>query len=279
MSKNLVFLKLGGSLITDKTHAHTPRLEVLKRLAQEIAQARAQSGDLQLLLGHGSGSFGHVPARKYNTRQGVRRPEEWNGFAEVWYQAAELNHLVLQALEGERIPALAFPPSAMVIAKDGKVAVWNLDPLRCALANGLLPVVYGDVVFDTIRGGTILSTEDLFAYLTPKLHPGRILLAGLEPGVWADYPARTRLLPEITPSNFSQVAAGLGSSAAIDVTGGMDNKVRQALALVEEIRGLKVLLFSGEVPGTVRQVLLGEDKGTLIHRHTRTESSAGEKRL
>jgi isopentenyl phosphate kinase len=279
MSKNLAFLKLGGSLITDKTHPHTPRLEVLKRLAQEIAQARAQSRDLQLLLGHGSGSFGHVPAKIYNTRQGVRKPEEWNGFAEVWYQAAELNHLVLQALEDAGIPALAFPPSAMVIAQDGKAAVWNLDPLRYALANGLLPVVYGDVVFDTIRGGTILSTEDLFAYLAPELHPGRMLLAGLEPGVWADYPACTRLLPEITPSDFPHVAAGLGSSAAIDVTGGMDNKVRQALALVEEIRGLKVLIFSGEVPGTVRQVLLGEDKGTLIHRHTRTESSPGEKRL
>lgn len=55
-----------------------------------------------------------------------------------------------------------------------------------ALANGILPVVYGDVVFDEVRGGTILSTEDLFQHLAHQLHPERVLLAGLEAGVWAD---------------------------------------------------------------------------------------------
>jgi isopentenyl phosphate kinase len=134
----------------------------------------------------------------------------------------------------------------------------------------LLPVVYGDVVFDRIRGGTILSTEDLFTHLASQLHPTRLLLTGLEPGVWADYPTCTRLIPEITPLNFSQVAPGLNSSAATDVTGGMDNKVRQALSLVEEIHGLKALIFSGEAPGTLRQVLLGEEIGTTVRGLPRT---------
>jgi isopentenyl phosphate kinase len=63
MSQRLVFLKLGGSLITDKNQAHTARLDVLERMAFEIAAARAQDQDLKIVLGHGSGSFGHyLPA-------------------------------------------------------------------------------------------------------------------------------------------------------------------------------------------------------------------------
>ncbi len=33
----MIFLKLGGSLITDKTRDNTPRLEVIHRLARELA--------------------------------------------------------------------------------------------------------------------------------------------------------------------------------------------------------------------------------------------------
>ena len=61
-------LKLGGSLITDKANAKTPRRETLSRIALEIAAYRRYAGaDGRLILGHGSGSFGHIPAdRKSN---------------------------------------------------------------------------------------------------------------------------------------------------------------------------------------------------------------------
>ena len=56
---NIQFLKLGGSLITDKSRPQTARLDVLERLASEIAQAYHKHPDLSLVIGHGSGSFGH----------------------------------------------------------------------------------------------------------------------------------------------------------------------------------------------------------------------------
>ena len=166
--QQLVFLKLGGSLITDKSAARTPRPEVLSRLAQEIAGARQANPALRLLLGHGSGSFGHVPARQYGTRQGVRSPGQWRGFAEVWREANALNRLVVDALYAAGIPVVAFPPSASVTACDGRLAAWDIAPLRAALAAGLLPVVQGDAIFDTALGGTILSTEEVFIHLTSE---------------------------------------------------------------------------------------------------------------
>jgi isopentenyl phosphate kinase len=266
MSNGLVFLKLGGSLITVKNQPHTPRLEVLERLAQEIAQARTQNQNIQILLGHGSGSFGHIAASKYNTRMGVKSSEEWSGFIEVWRQADELNQLVMQALEKVGLPALAFPPSATIIAQGRKVTTWNLDPLLTALEKGLLPVIYGDVVFDSVLGGTILSTEDLFTYLARQMQPSKLLFAGIQPGVWSDFPGNTILLPEITPVSFPQIEMGLKGSAATDVTGGMLDKVRQIMLMVNEVPGLRATIFSGKVPGNVRCSLLGEELGTVIHR-------------
>jgi isopentenyl phosphate kinase len=261
---DLFFIKLGGSLITDKNTPRTPRLDLLARLATEIKTAKPELGDLKLILGHGSGSFGHVPAEKYGTRQGVDSPDGWRGFAKVWHEAATLNRIVMDALHDADLPGISFPASGAVTAKDGQVRAWDLTPFVAALQAGLLPVVFGDVVFDQVRGGTILSTEDIFAHLARQLHPKRILLAGIDEGVWADFPACTRLIPEINAQNWETAAAALSGSAATDVTGGMQGKVRGMLDLVLEIPGLEVIIFSGKKPGNLAAALRGESLGTRI---------------
>lgn len=263
-SNNLTLLKWGGSLITNKAHPNTARPQVLARLAQEISVALDQAPSQQLILGHGSGSFGHVAAKKHDTHQGVRTPQQWQGFVEVWRQAATLNRLVIEALHAAGLPAIAFPASASAVTRDGKVVTWDTRPITTALQVGLLPVVYGDVVLDETLGGAILSTEAIFKHITPQLHPQRILLAGLQSGVWADYPACTQLVPQITPQNIDELGPALGASAAVDVTGGMAAKVREMLALVEQHPTLNVLIFSGESPGAVQQALLGSLEGTRI---------------
>lgn len=261
---DLIFLKLGGSLITDKSAPRTPRRDVILRLVREIRTALDENDNLRLILGHGSGSFGHVPAKKYGTRQGVASPADWRGFAEVWYEAALLNRIVMDALHAADIPAVAFPPSAGILARDGQVVNWEISGLKAALEAGLIPVVFGDVIFDQARGGTIFSTEDVFTHLARQLHPERILLAGIDAGVWADFPAKTRLIPEITPGHWAELADALGGSAGTDVTGGMASKVQTMLDLAVEISGLEVLIFGGDPPGNLGAVLRREPIGTRI---------------
>jgi isopentenyl phosphate kinase len=262
----LAFLKLGGSLITDKSRPYTPRPEKLDELSRQIASALQKDPDLRLILGHGSGSFGHQAAGRFKTRQGVSGEAAWRGFSEVWYQAATLNRLVIESLRRAGLPAITFSALSSVISQDARVLSWDLRPLQDALAGGLLPVVHGDVVFDELRGGTILSTEDLFEHLGQELHPNRILLAGLEAGVWQDFPARSRILAELTPADHPQKIPTLGGSAAADVTGGMRTKVIQMLRLVEHVPGLEVLIFSGEEGENVLRALTGENPGTRLHR-------------
>lgn len=261
----LVFLKLGGSLITDKDRPYTPRLDLLNDLAHEIFSTLQDIPDLRILLGHGSGSFGHQPASKYGTRHGVSGQKAWRGFTEVWYQASMLNRLVVDALSNAGLPIITISPASAVRTRDRQVVHWDITPIEASLDNGLLPVIYGDVVFDEVLGGTILSTEELFAHLALSLRPHRILLAGLEAGVWEDFPARTRLVPEITPGVLSRYTSVLGKSSGADATGGMLTKITSMLTLAEQMDGLEILIFSGQEPGDLRKALQGENPGTLVH--------------
>jgi isopentenyl phosphate kinase len=268
----LVFLKLGGSLITDKDKPYTPRLDKLAELAREIASSRTPNQ--RLVLGHGSGSFGHAAAKQYGTHDGIknlpRRSEKredenyWKGFAEVWFQASQLNRFVMESLRGAGLPAIALAPISAVTSCEMSVAAWDLTPLRSALDAGLLPVIYGDVIFDEARGGTILSTEDLFAHLARHLHPKRILLAGLEAGVWEDFPASTRLVDGISLQSYEAMRDGIGASASVDVTGGMAAKVGQMFDLIREVPGLTARIFSAEETGNLARALAGERVGTEL---------------
>ena len=260
----ITFLKLGGSLITDKTTAHTPRAEVIRSLAGEIREAWNSSRE-PLIIGHGSGSFGHVPAKKYGTRNGVRTDEEWAGFAEVHAEATALNRIVLDILREAGLPVLSIVPMDAVRARDGIVSRWNTDILESCFSKGLIPLIFGDTVFDEVRGGTILSTEDLFMYLCENLdRPSRVLLAGLEKGVWKDFPHNTELIREISASESDINDGVIKGSAFTDVTGGMFEKVRLMKELVREGETASAMIFSGGEPGNVKKALEGQSVGTII---------------
>jgi len=264
MTNELVLLKLGGSLITDKDKPYTPRLDKLAELAREIKTALDSAPGLSLILGHGSGSFGHVAAKKHGTRDGVQTREQWLGFTEVRFQAAELNRYVVQSLLEAGIPAMPFPPSASMVSDKRKVTHHNVETIRRALDVHLLPVVQGDVAFDETLGGTILSTEDVFSFLVEEFPVRRILLAGLEAGVWADFPARTRLVKQIQLSDYEAMRGGIQGSASTDVTGGMKAKVEEMLSLISKKDGLTTQIFSAEEPGFLTRALQGENVGTLL---------------
>lgn len=264
MTNELVLLKLGGSLITDKDIAYTPRLDKLKDLAQEIKTALDSNPGLTLILGHGSGSFGHVAAKKHGTRDGVSSREQWLGFTEVRFQAAELNRYVVKTLLEAGLSAMPFPPSAAMVSDKRKVTYHNIEPIRRALAAGLLPVVQGDVAFDETLGGTILSTEDVFSFLIEQFPTKRILLAGLEAGVWEDFPARTKLVKQIQLSDYEAMRSGIQGSASTDVTGGMKAKVEEMLSLIQKNNGLTAQIFAAEETGWLTRALQGENVGTLL---------------
>jgi len=264
-----IFLKLGGSLITDKMREQTPRPDVIRRLAGEIRQAVDARPDLELLIGHGSGSYGHFVGRRYRTREGIVNDASWRGYAETGTIAARLNRQVADTLLEAGLPLLSVQPSASAMCRHGELLYLEARPITTALEKGLIPLVYGDVALDEARGCTIISTEEIFGYLARLLKPQRIVLAGVVDGVYDRDPLQdpaARPIGEISPANYAQVVQRLGGSHGVDVTGGMSSKVREMAALTRRVPGLVVHLITGEEPGRLCQVLLAPEKagGTRI---------------
>jgi isopentenyl phosphate kinase len=266
----LILLKLGGSVITDKNTPFTPREDVIHRLGKEIREALDDRPDLRLIVGHGSGSFGHVVAQKYRTHEGVVSDESWHGFAETASAAARLNRLVADILSGEGVSVVSFQPSASARCRKGELMYFDTHPLRQVLEAGLVPLVYGDVAVDAAQGFSIASTEQLFDNIAREFQPTRIILAGIVDGVYDADPLanpRATRYEEITLGNWPEVEAALGGSHATDVTGGMFSKVRDMYHLMLAQPPLQIHIISGEVPGHVASALLDgdADMGTLIH--------------
>jgi isopentenyl phosphate kinase len=268
--KELVFVKLGGSVITDKTVAETARPDTIARLAEEVASALAVRPGLRLVLGHGSGSFGHLVAQRYGTREGVRSEADWRGFAEVAAVAARLGRIVTDAFLAAGVPVWSLPPSASAQCRGGELVSLETAPVERALAQRLVPLVYGDVALDELLGGTIISTEQIFAYLARNLHPARIILVGEVDGVFEGDPLReptVRQVPEITAENWGHVRTILGGSHGWDVTGGMLSKIKEMVDLVRSLPGLQVHVLSGCRTGALETALLSPSEmsgGTVI---------------
>ncbi|HSL83738.1 MAG TPA: isopentenyl phosphate kinase, partial [Thermoanaerobaculia bacterium] len=255
MSAPVVLLKLGGSLITDKARPETPRPGTIRRLAAEVVEALREPGAPRLVLGHGSGSFGHAAAARYGVHEGLAadstegRLDRLRGVSRVQERAAALHRRVLDALLAEGAAPFSVAPSSALVAAGGVPARMEAEPLLLALEAGLLPVVYGDVVMDRERGWAIASTEAVFLALAGELERrgvkvARALWAGATDGILT--PAGERL-DEVRADDAAEALAAAGGSAGTDVTGGMRHRLEAALELAR--RGVPSLVFDATVPG------------------------------
>ncbi|HET9212027.1 MAG TPA: isopentenyl phosphate kinase [Thermoanaerobaculia bacterium] len=253
---DLILLKLGGSLITEKARPETPRREVIARLAGEIARA---SRGTRLIVGHGSGSFGHVAARESGIATGLRSADQLPGVSRTQERAAALHRIVIEALVEAGALPYSIAPSSCLISDAGRPAEIAAEPLLLALDRGLLPVLYGDVVMDRAWGVSICSTEKLFEILARTLLAHghtirRALWLGETDGL---YDAEGKTVPRISSGDLEKAAGAIGAPAGTDVTGGMLHRVETALALAR--LGVPSLLANGLVPGLLERAVRGEE--------------------
>ena len=263
--ENLILVKLGGSLITDKTRPFTPRLDIINRLAREIHEAREKE-KIKLIIGHGGGSFPHKPAKDYRTNEGIINKESYKGISLVQDAASQLNKIIVKSFIEADENAISVQPSAGLISEDGRIREWYLEPIKEMLKHDLLPVPYGDVALDVKKGCCIISTEEVLNHLAKKLGSKRIILVGIVDGVFTSDPQKNpnaKLIPEINSKNYEQIKKYLGGSAGIDVTGGMLHKVEEMLELAKF--GIESEIINGEKEGYLKRALSGErGLGTVI---------------
>ncbi len=259
----VLLIKLGGSLLTDKETPETPHLERIERLAREIAAARetAECNGERIVLGHGSGSFGHVAAAAAGLGKGPLDPGNLAGTSRTQERAAALHSLVVEALRAAGLAPFSLAPSSFLLAEGGVAVDRFLSPLAHALRLGLLPVVYGDVVLDRTWGASIASTEAVFSEIAIGLPAlgidiSRALWLGETDGV---YDAAGTTIPRL--ANLEDAA--IGAVRGTDVTGGMRLRLETCLALAR--RGIPSTILDGRTAGRLAAAIRGEDvPGTRI---------------
>lgn len=252
----ITLVKLGGSVITDKTKPYTLQEKNIRQLAKELALYKKP-----LIISHGAGSFAHTSAKKYGGMKGYVSQQ---GLAEVAKDAMKLNSLVMDILLEANIPALSFRPMSFLQADRGKLQSDFLAPITEAVRQGFVPVVYGDVIMDNSWQTTIFSGEKILSILASYLQKtykiSTIVEVGITDGVYDD---KGKTIPKITPATWEKIQHHTGQSSATDVTGGMQHKVSEAILLAKS--NISTAIINGQTPGELTKALAHLPmKGTII---------------
>jgi isopentenyl phosphate kinase len=262
--KEITMLKIGGSVITDKSGELAARTEVINRLSEEIQKANVKD----LIIVHGGGSFGHPTAQKYGIKEGLKNDPQKVGFAETHHVMTVLNGLVMDSLVWHNIPAMSVAPSCCIITENGRIKSFEDAVMKMYLKMGFVPVLYGDTTIDEKLGFTVLSGDQIVAYLARKLGANRIIIGVDTDGLNDADPKldkNARLYSHLTLSEMKKIQDKLGKSKVFDVTGGMPGKVSELIPAVEE--GIPVTMVNAGKANRVYKALMGQDvEGTLIEK-------------
>lgn len=257
----ITLVKIGGSVITEKSKPFTAIKEVIDRLSSEICSARKLSG-YKIILGNGGGSFPHVFAEKFHVQKGIVGGGGSKGFSLVQNSAGNLNRIVVDSLISHGEDAVSISPSSCVLAESSRIKSWDMEIIKKMLAINLLPVIYGDVVIDIKQGFSIVSTEELLFYLANRLKVKRVIIGTNVDGV-IDY-STNKKYDIISTSDRPWIMNFIKGSDTIDVTGGMKSKVDVLLRLAEN-KGIESEIINALKPGLLECAIKGQKGlGTII---------------
>ena len=255
----MILIKLGGSVITDKSQYKKFDRVQAERLCREIADSGKEA-----IIVHGAGSFGHVLAKKYSIQNGYSGPEQIQAAAQVHHDAMELGMLMTQTLLDMGIPAASVSPGTCFVMDGGKLVPEYLEPIESLRKIGIMPVTFGDVVMDRTRGFGIVSGDQMMELMAEMFRPERVVFVSDIDGLYTANPKTdpdAELIPAFDAGTLDDVSS---VSDVDDVTGGVRNKMESMLRMCGE--GRDCVLINGTVPGRLLALLKGEEVTCTVAR-------------
>ena len=260
----MFLIKLGGSIITDKTKECCFRQETVERLAKEIKKANQE-----IILVHGAGSFGHILAKKYDLLNGYKENKQLIGFAQTQLRVQQLNRLILESLHQQGLPAVSIPPHAMLTLDNHRPTLVNYSIIRSYLKKGFLPVTFGDVSLDTTLGFSICSGDLLMQMLAREFLPEKVIFVLDEDGLFAANPKTDPSASFIETATLKELAAFTTSlDDHADVTRGMEGKLETIKIIAQS--GMDSILLNGNVHNRLFDTLQGKKTRCTVIRGEKT---------
>ena len=256
----MFIIKLGGSVITDKTKQQCFKQKIMNNLAKEIKRA-----DKETILIHGAGSFGHILAKQYKLNEGHQNDEQIKGFSLTHEMVQTLNSLVLKSLHKNDIPAVSISPHSIVKLNDHKLEEIDYKIFEGYLEKKFIPVSFGDVVLDKKLGFSICSGDLLVSALTGHFKPEKVVFVVDEDGLYTSNPKinkDAKFINSATLKELEKLTTTTDKHA--DVTKGMEGKIDTIKNIARS--GINTVLLNGNKPNRLYKVLVGEDtKSTIVY--------------
>jgi isopentenyl phosphate kinase len=239
-------LKLGGSVLTKKSGYMQSDKASIARLAAMVGKAY-KSGVRDLVIVHGAGSFGHAPVLKYRLNEGVRTKKQVWACALTHSACSHFSLHVADALIKAGVPAMSVPPADIAKSKNRRIVFLDSKVVLNSLKTGYVPVLFGDMVPDSVLGFSVCSGDQIVSKLGK--YAKRIIMATNVDGVLV----HGKVVPQITRRNFSRIAPHIGCSGSPDVTGGMAGKIKEVMRT-----GKPSYIVNAKKPARVLALLLGK---------------------
>jgi isopentenyl phosphate kinase len=165
-NNNIVILKLGGSLLTDKNKPFSIREDIVKGSVRQIVDAKEK-----LILVHGGGSFGHPLAKKYNIMDGIDStiPNQVLGLTETHQSMNEFNSYLIKLFLENKYPVLSIQASSIFIKDSQEISASHMEVIETALDLNILPILYGDIILDKQGSFSIISGDQIILELCKNL--------------------------------------------------------------------------------------------------------------
>ena len=225
MIKEMIIVKFGGSLITDKSsdkpkinHSH---LETIGKILKQK--------NYDLIIVHGAGSFGHPIAKKFGIAKGLDESlEQKEAIIETRKQMQKLNNILCGYLNDEGITTTSIAPSSTIITNGPKEIIdFPFKLFDKSLKEDKIPVTFGDVTQDEKQGINILSGDILMMELTKYYKPLYSIFVMDHPGVYDGDPNNPD--SKIKPIVRAEIIKKLNNTQkGADVTGGLIGKIECA---------------------------------------------------
>jgi len=247
----MILIKLGGSVITDKSEYKRFRKDVVSRLCREI-----KDSGKDVMIVHGAGSFGHVLAKEFELQKGHVRNDQIDALAKVSRDVRELNNLVLSELIDAGIPSVSMPTGSCFVMNDNELLMNDAEIIRGYIELGIVPVMFGDVVLDRKNGFGICSGDEIMRCLASIFSPEMIVFVSDIDGLYDRDPKISKNAKLITDVNAGILENIPAETTVADVTGGVHKKMRMMSEMCSD--GRDCILVNGTVKGRLYSLLTGK---------------------